>query len=245
MDMHVLLSIVIGTIIVSLLSLIGISVLWVKDKILSKILIYLVCLSIGALIGGAFIHLIPEALSTLNYTNVFAFVIIGFLLFFVIERLFHWRHCHEKKCKIHSFAYMNLLGDGIHNFIDGLIIAASFIADSSLGLASILAIATHEIPQEISDFGVLVYAGITKKKALLFNFLTALTAILGGIIGYFLFSYIYISLGYLLSFAAGGFIYIAASDLIPELKQEKGLLKPLLHILVIIIGIILMYLLKG
>lgn len=243
--MNTLFYIIFGTIFVSLLSLIGIFTLLIRDRLLNKILIYLVSLSIGALLGGAFIHLIPEALSKLNYNLVFFYVIFGFIIFFIIEKIVHWRHCHEKECKVHTFAYMNLLGDGIHNFIDGMIIAASFIANPSLGAASLLAIAIHEIPQEISDFGVLVYAGLSKKKAILFNFLTALTAVIGGVFGYFLFSHIDISLGFLLSFAAGSFIYIAASDLIPEIREEKSLIKSILHILVIVLGIIFMYLLKG
>jgi zinc and cadmium transporter len=140
---------------------------------------------------------------------------------------------------------MNLLGDSIHNFIDGFIIAASFVADSSLGIASLFAIAMHEIPQEISDFGVLIYAGMKKSKALFYNFLTALTAVLGGILGYFLFGYVNISLGFLLSFASGSFIYIAASDLIPEIKDEKSLLKSIVHVLVISAGLVIMHLLKG
>jgi zinc and cadmium transporter len=217
----------------------------IKDRIIKKSLIYLVSISIGALLGGAFLHLIPEALEKTSYNAVFLYVIFGFLLFFIIEKIFHWRHCHKKECNIHTFAYMNLLGDGVHNFIDGIIIAASFIAGQSMGLVSLIAISIHEIPQEIGDFGVLLYAGLTKKKAVLFNFLTALTAIAGGIFGYFLFNYIDISLGFLLSFAAGGFIYIAASDLIPELKEEEKLVNSIIHILVIVLGIIIMWSLKG
>jgi len=242
--MNTLVSIIIGTIFVSLISLVGILAFLIKEKFLNRILIYLVSLSIGALLGGAFLHLIPEALDKTSYDLTFIYVIFGFILFFIIEKIFHWRHCHEKNCKIHAFAYMNLLGDSIHNFIDGLIIAASFIVNPSLGVASLLAIAIHEIPQEISDFGVLVYAGLTKTKALAFNFLTALTAVLGGVLGYLLFNYIDLSLGFLLSFAAGSFIYIAASDLIPEIKEEKSLIKSILHIVIMIVGIIIMYLLK-
>jgi len=243
--MNTLLSILIGTIVISLMSLVGVITLSLRDKILNKILIYLVSLSIGALLGGAFLHLIPEAIEKTSYNLVFIYVLAGFLLFFLIEKIFHWRHCHEANCHVHTFAYMNLLGDGIHNFIDGLIIAATFIANQSLGFTTLFAIAIHEIPQEISDFGVLIYAGISKKKAILFNFLTALTAIIGGIFGYFLFSYIDISLSFLLAFAAGGFIYIGASDLIPELKEEKKISKSLSYIGTIILGLVIMWLLKG
>jgi zinc and cadmium transporter len=242
--MNTLFSIILGTIIISLLSLLGVITLSIKSKKLEKYLIYLVSLSIGALLGGAFLHLIPEALEESNYNTIFLSVILGFLIFFLIEKIFHWRHCHNAECKIHTFAYMNLLGDAIHNFIDGIVIAGSFIVNQSVGLASLTAIALHEIPQEIGDFGVLVYAGLSKKKAIIFNFLTALTAVFGGIIGYILFNTINISFSILLSIAAGGFIYIAASDLIPELKTEKKILKSLLHLIIIIAGIIIMFFLK-
>jgi zinc and cadmium transporter len=139
---------------------------------------------------------------------------------------------------------MSLLGDSIHNFIDGIIIAGSFIASFELGIASVIAIVIHEIPQEIGDFGVLVHGGMRKKQALFFNFLTALAAVLGGIAGFFVITYFEVSLSFLLAFAAGGFIYIAASDLIPELRKEQKLARSLLHFAIIIIGIIIMYFLK-
>lgn len=243
--MNSLYLIILSTLIISLLSLIGILTISISTKKLEKYLIYLVSLSIGALLGGAFLHLIPEALEKSSYNNVFLSVILGFLIFFLIEKIFHWRHCHETECKVHTFAYMNLLGDSMHNFIDGLIIAGSFLVNQSMGMASLLAIALHEIPQEIGDFGVLLYAGLSRKKAIIFNFITAMTAVIGGFFGYFLFNNIQLPLGIILSFAAGGFIYISASDLIPELKQEKIFVKSILHILVIILGIVIMYLLKS
>lgn len=239
----ILFNIILGTIIISLISLVGIFTLALGKK-LDNFLDILVSASIGALIGGAFLHLIPEALAKADYNTVFLFVILGFLVFFLIEKVFHWRHCHDASCKIHSFAYMSLYGDAVHNFIDGLIIAASFIASPGLGIASLFAIALHEIPQEISDFGVLVYGGMKKKTALFFNFITALTAVLGGIIGFFLFSYIQNSIVFLISMAAGGFIYIAASDLIPEIRKETKISRSILHIIIIVLGIIAMALIR-
>lgn len=233
--------IIISTVLVSLISLIGIAALTLKEKILEKILLALVGLSAGALLGGAFIHLLPEAAELASQNKISVYVLIGFILFFIIEKILHWRHCHKVKCEIHTFAYMNMLGDGIHNFVDGLIIAASYIVSIPLGIATTIAVALHEIPQEIGDFGVLVYGGYTKAKALALNFAFALTAVLGGIAGYALSGIIDNTTSFLLPFAAGGFIYISASDLLPEIKKEKSLKKSMLSLLVFLIGIILMF----
>ncbi|NOQ56413.1 MAG: ZIP family metal transporter [Nanohaloarchaea archaeon] len=239
--MSILLWIILSNFFVSLLSLIGIVTLSMKDKLIEKILSYLVALSAGALMGGAFLHLIPEAAQSIAIYDVCGYVLVGFIFFFMIEKILHWHHCHKHKCKVHTFAYMNLLGDAAHNFIDGLIIAASFITDIHLGIITTFAIILHEIPQEIGDFGVLIYGGFKKSKALAFNFMTALTSVLGGIFGYYLSSYIEFSLLILLPFAAGGFIYISASDLIPEIKKDDAIKKSLLNFSVFIIGILIMY----
>ena len=161
-----------------------------------------------------------------------------------MEKILHWRHCHDEHCEAHSFGYINLIGDGVHNFIDGLIIAAAFLIDVRLGITTTIAIAFHEIPQEIGDFGVLLYAGFERLKALVLNFSVALVATVGGIIGYFL-SFTLESLTiYLLPFAAGGFIYISTSDLIPEIRKETKIGKSILSILIFITGILMMYLIK-
>ena len=237
--MQVLFLIILSTLFVSLLSFVGILTLLMKKRVLEKILLSLVALSAGALMGGAFLHLIPEALE--SSANVFIYVLFGFILFFLVEKVLHWRHCHNEKCEIHSFAYMSLFGDGVHNFIDGLIIAASFVADIGLGIVTVFAIVLHEVPQEIGDFGVLLYAGFNKKKALFLNFLTALTALFGGVLGYFLVGYFENFLGFLLGFAAGGFIYIAASDLIPEIRKEAKFSKLVSNFSIFLAGIIIMY----
>ncbi len=242
--MNVLLAILISAFLVSLLSFIGVLTLLIKEKLLQKLLIFLVSLSAGGLMGGAFLHLIPEAIKKSAGQETFLYVLAGFILFFVTEKALFWRHCHEGKCPVHTFAYMNLFGDGVHNFIDGLIIAASFVVDFRLGVATTIAIALHEIPQEIGDFGVLIYGGFKKKKALLFNFLTALTAIAGGFFGYYLSMLAESASGFLLPFAAGGFIYIAASDLIPEIKKETNFKKSLLNFSVVIFGILIMEIFK-
>ncbi len=240
--MHILIWILISTFLISLIAFIGILSLFLKEKLFEKILLSLVSLSAGALMGGAFLHLIPEAIENFGNFNIFNYVLIGFALFFFIEKILHWRHCHKIRCKIHTFAYMNLVGDGVHNFIDGLIIAASFITNIQLGVVTTLAVALHEIPQEIGDFGVLVYGGFEKIKALSLNFGIALIAMTGGVIGYFLFGYVKGSTMFLLPFAAGGFIYIAASDLIPEIRKEVNLKKAFYNFGIFILGILIMYL---
>ncbi|MBT3416656.1 ZIP family metal transporter [Candidatus Woesearchaeota archaeon] len=238
--MDTLIWILLATLFVSLLSLIGIITISLKTKILKKILSFLIALSAGALLGGAFIHLIPESLETTTATTTFTFLLIGFILFLLIEKILHWRHCHDVECKVHTFAYMSLFGDAAHNFIDGLIIAVSFMTNIQLGLTTTLAVTLHEIPQEIGDFGVLIHGGFSKLKALTYNFISALAAMAGGLIGFLL--PVNNIAHYLIPIAAGGFIYISASDLIPELRKETNLKKSMLNLLVFIIGISIMYL---
>ena len=233
--------IIASTLIISLLSLAGVFTLALKEKVLKHILLLLVGFSVGALAGGAFLHLLPESLEQLPPGVTFIYALLGFSLFFLMERIFYWRHCHEGKCDIHAFTYLNLFGDGLHNFIDGLVIAASFIVSIPLGIATSIAVASHEIPQEIGDFGVLVYGGFSKYKALLFNLLSALTAILGGVIGFYLSSAVSGLAPVLLPITAGGFIYIAASDLIPELHKEKDNRKANLAFVLFLLGILFMW----
>jgi len=199
--------------------------------------------SAGALLGGAFFHLLAKSLEDLLVDFAFSMVFLGFILFFLIEKFLHWHHCHKKGCKVHAVSYLILVGDAVHNFIDGLIIAASFLIDVSFGAVTTVLILGHELPQEIGDFAVLIHGGFEKKKALLYNFLAQLTAVLGGLVGFFL----GISVGsvsFLLPFAAGGFIYIAASDLVPELHKEEHLGKSLVSFLFFIAGIGFMLALK-
>jgi len=163
--------ILISTIMITFIAFIGIFTLSINENILKKIVLVLVSLSAGALMGGAFLHLIPESIEVASGSNIFIIVLIGFIIFFIIEKILHWRHCHDGKCDVHTFHYMNLIGDSIHNFIDGLIIAAGFMVSIPLGFTTTIAIVAHEIPQEIGDFGVLIYGGFEKKKALILNFL--------------------------------------------------------------------------
>lgn len=226
--------------IVSLISLIGIFTLAVTTQSLQKILLYLISLSAGTLIGDAFIHLLPEAAKPEGFTvAVSLYTISGIVMFFIIEKIVHWRHCHHVTTEDHPhpFAWMNLFGDSVHNLIDGLIIGASFLASVPVGIATTIAVILHEIPQEIGDFGVLIHGGFSTKKAIALNFLTALAAVLGAVIALLIGQYAETPTEFLIPFAAGGFIYIASADLIPELHKETTIKKSLLQLASFIIGI--------
>lgn len=240
--MSLLLWILASTILVSLLSFVGVLVLFFKDSLLSKMVLWLVAFSAGSLIGGAFLHMIPEAISTLNNnTLVFMWVIVGFSIFFALELFIHWHHCHSLECEHKEYvkptAYLILVADGLHNFIDGLAIAGAFIVDVRVGIVTAIVIATHEIPQELGDFGVLINSGWKKSRALLFNFLSGLTAVLGGLLVYFVARDF--NVDFLLPLAAGGFIYIASSDLIPEVKHHDKITTNLNHLMAFVLGILL------
>lgn len=240
----VLVLILASTFAVSLISLIGIFTLSLKDKLLKKILFVLIGFSAGALIGGAFLHILPEALEETKSMPVFYYLILGIALFFLLERYFYWRHCHEGVCDIHAFSYLNLVGDSLHNFIDGMVIAVSFTISLKLGAVTTLAIILHEIPQEIGDFAVLVYGGFSKQKALAYNFISALMAMIGALAGYFISDFALGFSGFILPFTAGGFIYIATSDLIPEIHKESDLRRSTAAFIAFLFGIILMALAK-
>ena len=226
--------------IVSLISFVGLFTLSLRIENLKKILLYLVSFSAGSLFGGAFLHLLPEIVEEHGFgMNISLAVLSGLIFFFIIEKFIHWRHCHipTSDDHPHPFAFMNLFGDAVHNFIDGLIIGASFMMSIPAGIATTIAVALHEIPQEIGDFGVLLHGGFSKGKALLFNFLTALTAIFGVIVALILASFVENITLFLVPFAAGGFIYIAGSDLIPELNKEMGVKKSFIQLVSFILGI--------
>jgi len=247
--------ILLSTFLISLISFIGVLGLFLKEKFLNKVLLFLVAFSAGALLGGAFLHLLPEAIEKAGENNilkVFGFVLLGFCVFYVLEEFIKWHHHHSTshskgECcdrEIKPFSYLILFSDGLHNFIDGLIIAGSFVVSPISGLTTTMAVALHEIPQELGDFGVLIYGGLKKRKALLFNFLSALLAVLGGIVGFLLAQKIGASIVYLLPFATGNFIYIACSDLIPEIKKDFKVAKSLGYFGVFVLGILLMLAMK-
>lgn len=241
----VLINSLIAGLVVSALSLVGIFGFMLNEKILKKISIFFVAFSTGALLGGAFLHLLPEAVAKTSGINVYVYLLLGIILFYFLERILKWRHHHiEDKNGVQLFTYMSLVGDGVHNFIDGLVIVSAFSISPEVGIATTIAVATHEIPQEFGDFGVLIHGGFSRYKAVLWNFLTAVTAIAGVLIGYLLIDKVdNISL-FMLPFAAGGFIYISMSDLIPELHKEENLRKSLIYFMIFIAGLAFMYFTK-
>lgn len=230
---------IISVLVVSLISLIGVITLSLSDRILRKTLLFLVSFAAGSLFGGAFIHLIPEAVEDGCSTCVSIYVLLGILIFFVLEKFIHWRHCHipTSKHHPHPLGIMNLVGDGFHNLIDGLIIGGSYLVSIPLGFTTTIAIILHEVPQEIGDFGILLHAGFSKAKALFFNFLSALTAVIGAVAAILIGSRLGGFTDFLVPFTAGGFIYIAGSDLIPELQKECAPSKSFFQLIALVLGI--------
>jgi len=218
--MHALFWVLAVTIFNSLLGFAGIFSLWVRETALNKIVKILVAFSAGILLGGGFFHLLAESLGSLTVMLALGITIIGFLTFFILEGYLHWHRC--EKCDIHPYSYLMLVGDSIHNFIDGLVLAGAFTVSIPLGLATSLMVLGHELPQELGVFAVLVSSGFEKIKAMLYSFLSQTTSILGGILGFLFFAKLEVFSSYLLPFAAGGFIYIAAADLIPGMHKAGG-----------------------
>ncbi len=240
--MNVLYALV-SVIIISLISVIFAIPFLLKKKISKKVLLFLLSISVGVLLATVFMDFLPEATSHGYTLGIAIYLLLGFLVMFVLEKFVHFHHhkkCVEGHCG-HSHAYnlapINLIGDGIHNFIDGLVIAGSYAVNVNLGITATVSILFHEIPQEIADFGVLLYSGMSKKKALIFNFLSAATAILGTIVGILLASRISNFTQFIIPFAAGNFIYIAASNLVPQLHRECELKDTLLHLTAIVMGV--------
>lgn len=234
--------VLLSTFFVSLIAWIGVLTFFLKDELLERILLVLVALSGGALLGGAFLHLLPKAISQSQgpLINIFLSLLIGFCVFLILEEFINWHHHHSTTHKKKPVSYLILISDMLHNFIDGLVIAGSFLIGISVGTVTTLAIVLHEIPQEIGDFGILIYGGFEKTRALTLNFASALTVILGGIVGYWVSGIFENAALYLLPFAAGNFIYIASSDLVPEIKHGESLKKSFLHLVIFLLGILLM-----
>ncbi len=235
---------------VSIISFVGVLALVVRQSLLNNLLFAMVAFAAGTLISAAFFDLMPEAFEAgreagISQLAVQVYIVAGILVFYSIERFISWHHHHHREVsgeqhkEVHAFTYLSLIGDAVHNFLDGTIIAASFLTSIPLGIATTIAIALHEIPQEISDFALLVYGGLSKGRALLYNFISAITAVIGGIAGYVFLSQLGHFTIFLLAFAAGGFIYIATADLIPELHKESGILKSVVQFCLMLAGIIL------
>lgn len=239
----------VSTLMVSLISITGIFFLTLKAGQLQRFVFILVSLAVGALLGNVFFHLIPESFETIENRGTIALLILaGILAFFILEKFLHWHHGHDvEHLENHpkSYGYVSLLADGIHNFTDGILIAAGWMAGPEIGMATTLTVILHEIPQEISDFGILIHAGFTARKALWLNFYAALAAILGTVITLMAGSAIESLSHFVLPVAAGGFIYLAGTDLMPELNKERSMKNSLIQLAMILAGLALMYLVSG
>jgi zinc and cadmium transporter len=237
---------IVSVFLISLVSLIGVLALSLNRDRLAKLTLFLVSFAVGGLFGDAFIHLLPESFQELGTNlSVSLYVISGILIFFVLEKFLRWRHCHIPTSEehMHPLATINLVGDAVHNLIDGMLVGASYMVSLPIGIATTLAVIMHEIPQEVGDFGVLIHAGLSVKKALTFNFLSAIVAMLGAALVIMMGSMVESFSLSLLPIAAGGFIYIAGSDLIPELHHELEVSKSLIQFVMILMGVGVMVLL--
>ncbi len=230
-----------SSIIDSLLGFVGVFSLWLSNKNMKDLAGLLMAFAAGSLLGGAFFHLLPESLEKLPVENVLNLALGGFILFIILEAYVHWHHC--KECKIHPFSYVMVIGDGMHNFLGGLSLAASFLISIPLGIATLIAIIAHEFPQQLGIFGVLVKGGFSRTKAIIMSFLAQSTIILGAVAGYFISEISSDWIVLLVPFAAGNFIYIASADLIPEIHKSEGMDK-IKNLMIFLAGLVFMIFLK-
>ncbi len=241
----------VATILVSLSSFIGIFTISLNERTLHKVLTILVAYSAGTILGAALFDLLPEAVELVDETLVYPIIAFGFVFFLLLERTLYWYHGHghghefqhEGEEVPKDFAYLNLLGDFVHNFIDGMIIAASFVNSVTVGVAAAVAVVFHELPQEMGDYGILIYAGIERKRALILNSLAAASVIVGGIFGSFFIGMVENLEGYMVAFSAGAFIFLSASELIPEMHEEHDRWRALIQLAVLILGMLTIYML--
>ncbi len=229
-----------SSLLMSAIALIGSLTLVIPEKLLQRLMLPLVAFAAGSLIGGALLHMVPGSLvHGRSHVATFLWVLAGFVVFFALEQLLHWHHCHRAsaQCK-KPLSYLILIGDGLHNFLGGLAVASTFLIDIRLGITTWLAAAAHEVPQELGDFAVLVHGGWAKGRALLYNVLSALTFLVGGLVTYTLSAEIDVS--FLLPFAAGNFLYIGASDLVPEVNKHENAATNAVHLGAFVLGVALM-----
>jgi zinc and cadmium transporter len=238
--MNTLYFIIVGTVVTSFFSLIGI--FFLRKTMRDKLSYYFISFAAGVMLTAAFVDILPEVQKEAKDLNVFLPVLGGIVVFFFIERFVIWFHHHDHSHSIKPSAILILLGDGLHNFFDGIAIAAAFLTNFGLGITTTLAILAHEIPHEIADFGVLINGGFSNSKALFFNFLSAITAILGGILGFYFLKDLQRFTPIALAFTAGTFVYIACSDLIPESHKDFSENRKWIQSISFVIGIITIYL---
>jgi zinc and cadmium transporter len=219
--------------------LVASTILLFRDDVRTQLVNWLVSYAVGTLLGASLLHLVPEALEHLPPTNALASLLGGILTFFLLEKLVIWRHCHEQdECAVHSTAAsLVIVGDAFHTFVDGAIIGAAVLTSVPLGISTAIATASHEIPQELGDFAILLNAGHSRGKAMLLNLMSGVAGILGTVMVYFSVSRVPVLLPYVLAFAAGSFLYVAMSDLIPDLHRNSRGAHPLRQVLLIAAGI--------
>ena len=219
-------------------------VLLVKDNARTKLIPWLVSYAVGALLGVSMLRLLPTALETLPSTRVFGTLLLGILLFFVLEKLVLWRHCHTHDCEVHeSSVFPVLIGDAFHNFVDGAVVAAAVMTSVPLGISTAVAVAAHEIPQEVGDFAILLHAGYSRSRALVLNVLSSLASAAGAIAALVAFDSLPPLLPYFLALAAASFLYVAMADLIPGLHRGRTDASSMRQILLIAAGVVTMMLL--
>ena len=213
--------IVLAGLAMSAIALVGAVSVLMPPATLDRVLLPIVGLAAGSLLGGALFHMLPEAIDAIgNRLGVYVALVAGFLVFFVLEQFLHWHHCHRADHTTHRpLGYLILLADGLHNFIGGLAVGGAFVVDVRVGIVAWLVAAAHEVPQELGDFGVLMHSGWRRRSALLWNFASALTFLAGALVAYAMAEHVEVA--YLLPFAAGNFVYIAAADLLPEITSEE------------------------
>lgn len=234
--------ILLSTLLMSLISWVGLIFFAVREQVLRRVIPLLISFAAGSLLGGAFLHLIPETVRESGPTlSVFVWILVGFGLFLLMEQYLSWHHSHRRKRQVAKpVTFLILLADGLHNFIGGLAIGGSFLISPRVGWITWIAAAAHEFPQEFGDFGILIHGGWKKRWALLFNFVSALSIVPGGLAAYWLEGHV--DVVFLLPFAAGNFLYISASDLIPEIKHSGSLGQNFLTFTMFTLGILLILL---
>jgi len=224
-----------SSLVTSLVSFVGIFTVFNEERA-KKATHFIVSFAIGALLSVAFLDILPEAAQMTSLGRILPYVLGGFFLFFILEKFIFWYHCHDGTCQVHTYSYLILWGDFIHNFIDGIILALTFMVDIRLGILTTFAVILHEIPQEISDFGILIHGGFSRGKALFYNFLSGLASVLGAVIAYGFGTNLEPFLPIGLALTSGAFVYLAAVDLMPELHESATISHSLIQIAFILLG---------
>lgn len=238
---------ILATVVISLTGFIGFFTLSLNEKTLHRVLFVLVAYSAGTILGAALFDLLPEAVELVDEALVFPIIAGGFVFFLFLERVIYWYHGHGHEYEhgeetvTKGFAYLNLIGDFIHNFIDGMIIAAGFINGFVVGLTTAIAVLFHELPQEMGDYGILVYAGIERRRALILNFLAAVSVVVGGVFGSLFIASVEEFSGWMVAFSAGAFLFLSASELIPEMLEEDDRGRSVIQLAILVLGMLTIY----